>query len=302
MLSGYVISATLRPNETGLYFAIRRISRIYSVAVPAIFLSWAIDSAVTDLNIATVSHGYQLGKPWAYISLALTFSGDSWNLAEPVFSNGAYWSLNYEVWYYVAFGITTFARGAWRITALFLMLAMTGLKLWLLFPVWLGGVMVARLQQVKRLPKGQARLLVAASMTMIVFVKVYQCEQPINDFSRGLSGEMIAVSLRYSQWFLGDYLIGGLTMALVYALGSAEVRFPRFLRQPIVGLASVSFSLYLLHGPLLMLFEGLLPGHGLLTILLSLAFSLALGALIEPQKDSLRRMLTWLLGYRAARS
>ncbi len=292
VLSGYVIASTLSPDATALDFAIRRMSRIYSVAVPAIVFSWMADLAVSRIDPALLTHGYQLAKPWIYVGLALTFSGDSWALGESLFSNGAYWSLNYEVWYYVAFGVFAFARGAWRVVGFLLVLALTGPKLWLLFPIWLGGAMVSRLQQVRPLSIGPARLCVAASIALLWVAKVWQWEQAINGFMGDLTGGWGGWHmLRFSQWFLGDHLIGGLTMVLVYALGSAEFRIPPLLRRPIVGLASVSFSLYLLHGPLIVLFESLLPGQGWATIVLTLACSLGLGALIEPQRTRVRRML-----------
>jgi peptidoglycan/LPS O-acetylase OafA/YrhL len=311
VLSGYVICATLSRNGTALDYGIKRASRIYSVAAPAVLLTLLIDLIIRYLHLpAPPAHyaAYQLDKPWLYTAIALTFSGHFWGLAEPAFSNGPYWSLDYEVWYYVAFGIAVFAQGFWRWAGLLLVLAIMGPNIWLLLPIWLSGVAVCRLQQSRPLPRSYARMMVAASIALFLVVKTWQLEDAINAEAQSLIATWFAFPpdqcaagrcpvLKFSRWFLGDYLVGILTMALIYALGSADLRFPRFLQQPIVGLAKLSFSLYLMHYPLLKLLGALFP-HGWVAIFLSLGSALAFGAVFEPQKDRLRRLLTLLLARR----
>ena len=45
VLSGYLIAATVRAGDTAIDYAIKRASRVYSVAVPAVLLTMAIDIA-----------------------------------------------------------------------------------------------------------------------------------------------------------------------------------------------------------------------------------------------------------------
>jgi peptidoglycan/LPS O-acetylase OafA/YrhL len=55
--------------------------------------------------------------------------------------NLPYWSLGFEVWYYLIFGLAIFGSPpAWRWVAAFVALAVAGPKIELLFPIWLLGV------------------------------------------------------------------------------------------------------------------------------------------------------------------
>jgi peptidoglycan/LPS O-acetylase OafA/YrhL len=295
VLSGYVIAASVRPGMTGLEYATKRAARIYSVAIPALVLTLLIDLSARHWHLASTGPAYELNRPWLYGLISLVFAGDFWTLGVPAFSNNPYWSLDYEVWYYVAFGVAVFARGAWRWAGLCLVLALMGPKLWLLFPIWLGGAALLRLQQARPLPRPAARIVAATAIIAILLVKALHIEDPLNAFGEGL----IDFPLRFSQWYLGDSFVGVLAMALVYALGSAEIAFPPAVQRPIVSLAKTSFSLYLVHYPLLMLFAALLPGQGGAAILLALGGSLCFGATFEHRNELLRRTLTMMLSSRS---
>ncbi len=210
---------------------------------------------------------------------------------ESAFSNGPYWSLGYEVWYYAIFGIAVFARGSLRWIGLALVLAGVGPKLWALFPIWLGGVAVCRWQQSGIPPRAWARAMVAVSILLLSMVKVFQWEQILNLFAAGIMDATVRMPNGFSNLFLGDYLVGGLVMVLIYGLGGAEFVFPSWPRRLIAGLAHLSFGLYLVHVPLLRFFGGLLPGREWLAILLALGCALGFSALCEPQKDRIRRLV-----------
>ncbi len=58
VLSGYVISATLRPGGTALDYGIKRAARIYSVAIPAVLLTWGLDLLARRLGLPGTSTDY----------------------------------------------------------------------------------------------------------------------------------------------------------------------------------------------------------------------------------------------------
>ena len=290
VLSGYVIAATLRPGKTAVDYGIKRASRIYSVAVPAVLLTMAIDFGARHWGLPTPAPAYQLQRPLPYAGLALLFGSDLWTLAEPVFSNEPFWSLDCEVWYYVAFGVMVFGRGVRRWAGLLLVLAIMGPKLWFLFPIWLGGVAVLWAQRRWTLEQGTAGAVAVGAVLVILALKAFHIEDPINAAGAALATHLPPMNLRFSQWFLGDWLLGVVTMALVFALRTVNVSYKRPLQRFISQGARLSFGLYLMHFPLLELFGALLPGP--LAVILALLAALSFAAVFEPQKDRLRRLLT----------
>ena len=295
VLSGYVISATLPRNGSALDYGIRRVSRIQSVAIPAVLLTWTLGLAASHLALPGADDNYQLNKPWIYVPLALTFSGDLWGFAEPAFSNVPYWSLNYEVWYYVAFGIAVYTDGIRRWIGLLLVMTIMGPKLRLLFPISLGGVAVSSLQRSVPLSRCPARIMVVGAIGVFLILKFLHWEDSINELLALIVDGGVIRGLRFSQWFLGDYGVAILSMALVYALGSSEFRLPDAWNAPIVAFTNVSFSLYLVHYPLLIFFGGLLPDQRAVATLLSLGVAIGFGIVFEPRKTLVRRMLTALV-------
>jgi peptidoglycan/LPS O-acetylase OafA/YrhL len=125
-------------------------------------------------------------------------------------------------------------------------------------------------------------------------------EDLLNAPMANLRDSNVWFSLGFSNLFVGDYLVGGLTMILVYALGGAEFEIAPLPRRLIVGTAQLSFGLYLVHYPLLRFFGFLLAGSGWLAVLISLGCALAFAAVCEPQKDCIRRFLDKSLARRPA--
>src|SRR6185295_17400011 len=75
------------------------------------------------------------------ILLSLLFLNQSWNLTVTPLSNGPYWSLCYEVWYYVIFGIIAFdANRPRRTLLLFAACLIAGPRILLMSTVWFVGV------------------------------------------------------------------------------------------------------------------------------------------------------------------
>ena len=141
VLSGLVIAtAAARPSETWKQYAVARMSRIYSVAIPAIILCYTLkagakflepDSPGSDWSPAELSPSMPIG--------ALLFLLQSWDYHELPW-NAPYWSLCYEVWYYVIFGFILFIRSAkLGIVAALLAALIAGPAIMILFPCGFSG-------------------------------------------------------------------------------------------------------------------------------------------------------------------
>jgi len=143
VLSGLVICATAtRPGETWITYLTARASRIYSVAIPAVVLSFGLQAIAAFLE-----PGHSQPEPSADVFLplsALLFILQSWH-PQALPWNGPYWSLCYEVWYYIIFGILLFVRNSgWRNAVAACAALIAGPAILLLFPIWLMGVWIVQ--------------------------------------------------------------------------------------------------------------------------------------------------------------
>jgi peptidoglycan/LPS O-acetylase OafA/YrhL len=293
VLSGYMIAhAAHQPGVDLRSYFQHRAARILSVALPALLLSALVapfagttpihSSGPMDLSPAAF---------WGRIVASLLFIGQSWNLTLSPPYNQPYWSLCYEVWYYVMYGAWLFAPRRWRWPALLLAALCAGPKILLLAPVWLMGV--ATWHWRKRLPADAALLFFLGFM--LAGLLLFWFDVSVLLRNRLLLHWPSAVQqLHESAMFIGDILMG-LTVAGNF-LGAAtlgERLRPLFcVERPVRFAASYSFSIYLYHMPLAVL---LWNGFGLrsplqMAVVLA-AMLLTLGLLTEHQLPLCRRVM-----------
>ena len=79
--------------------------------------------------------------------LAVTFTGHAGPLNEPAFGNAMYWSLDYEVWYYMIFAAAVFYSGRKRLLLVSALVLLSGPRVALLMSMWLLGVFIYRATQ-----------------------------------------------------------------------------------------------------------------------------------------------------------
>ena len=141
VLSGFVISfVTFGKKEDCRSYVVNRLSRIYSVALPAIILTLFLYYLGHWINPdAFVRLDERLIDPFLTTLAALFFVNQSW-VGITVFSNMPYWSLGYEVLYYAFFGILVFTQGLKRSTLLLILLLIMGPSIVLYLPIWFMGV------------------------------------------------------------------------------------------------------------------------------------------------------------------
>jgi peptidoglycan/LPS O-acetylase OafA/YrhL len=297
VLSGFVIAWAARRDGSPRDYTLNRAARIYSVALPALALTWTTDSFLIQYYPGTLHTIYQHVAIWKYLPLFLTFSTDFWFLAEDALSNIPYWSLCYEVWYYILFGVFMFARGAWRWIIMIACLLIMGPRLWLLWPIWLAGACLHRLPP---LPVRHSRLLLLLSLAGLLAAKASGVEAVLNGLVDQLTGGFASSHLRYSQFFAGDYLVATMIALAIHAARGAELAGLARIRKPIAAAASITFSMYLVHYPLFLFFGALFPRQALTIGLLSLAVIVVFGLVFERNKALLRRVLAALWPLRPA--
>ncbi|QOY93128.1 acyltransferase [Massilia sp. UMI-21] len=304
VLSGYVIAATTdRQRLSGRAYAAARLSRVYSVALPVLLLALASALAVRAFTDIAPPRAYMLDKAYLYLLLHLLFLGQHWTLAEVPSYLVPYWSLGYEAWYYLLFGLACYLRGARRAVLVALTLALMGYKLWLLLPVWLAGAWLSRGDRGPRLGQGVARGGWLATLLLFGAWVALDLEAPLR--AAGIAcWPFPSLPLGSADRFLGDYLVGAIVLANFAC--ARDAGFTALLRiAPAVRLlASYTFTLYLSHALVIRLWLTFYPhqrtaGADLLALATLIgATTFALGAVTERRRHVARALFARLLAPR----
>ena len=263
VMSGFIVytSTAARRGDFRAY-VVARASRVYSVALPAVVFSVGLALAMGLLAPSLKSSI----SSWREFSLAdivasLLFLNQSWSMTTDVPLNGPYWSLCYEVWYYIAFGVYFFAGSRMRWPLLALVGVVCGPAIAVLFPLWcVGAWLAARRKRLPPLGQSTAWLIFIGGPLLIVAINLTQLDRIVAHyyFERVPGFWRLAVS----QGFITDYLIGLAVVGHLHAFSSLHTDFcAAFERRRVVlaQLAAFSFTLYLFHRPILELLGALLP-------------------------------------------
>jgi len=294
VLSGYVIAYVIDTRERSVEaYSAARAARVLSVAVPAVLLTFLLDTVGRTLrpDLYGLWWGYQTdGQLWQFLS-ALLFIGRLWYMEVGVGSNLPYWSLHYEVWYYIIFAGLVFAPKRWRVPAVIGLLLLVGPPIVVLFPVWLMGVVAYRISA-----SGQLGPVTGAFLALACLVLLFLLE-----FAKLRYGQLPSMSVQPRM--TNDYVVGLLFSAHLVGVQAAARRIPpvpAFLEAPIRWLAGATFTIYLLHLPVSQFLTTVVPwppdawqtrlvifGGGLVIL-----FAIAAGT--ERRKDIWRRGIGWV--------
>jgi len=294
VLSGFVIAYVVdgKEVEAGSY-ALNRAARIYSVAVPALALTVLVDMAGRWFTPASyVAANWGTWKEPIRAVLGLTFMNQLWEWNLGVGSNPAYWSLYYEVVYYVAFGLGFFGRTLWWWLAAAVLFMVTGTYSFALFFLWLLGFGCYRLCRTVTVGRHWARFfLFATALTWLLGECWHFSTHPawwVIPDARPMRVEDLwtfyAGGLPFAFSILG-FQFSGLSLALV----GPAVRW----------MAGATFTLYLVHCPIGTFIHALLPSDvsawgqraAIWGIVLPLVFLFA--EFTERRKDVWREAIAW---------
>jgi peptidoglycan/LPS O-acetylase OafA/YrhL len=275
VLSGYVISWCANEKEKSpLSFAINRASRIYSVALPAILLGGVV-SLFISYYTGSSEIEYPFHKPWLYLPIYLSFTGNFWHLNEVPPSNFPYWSLNYEVWYYIIFAAFFYIRMNLRWPLVLGLLLLVGPSLLQLFPLWIAGSALYFWHEKIKIGVTFARLLLALSVLAFLLVKVFALDSALDQHNL-LLWKFFPDPQSPPTQLLGDYLLGLIVVISFIAGMNSNFSFSRKIEKKIRYIASFSFSFYLFHIPIFGVFSALFPERNSITHYLAVMVSTAL--------------------------
>ena len=261
VLSGFFISGSvvrmLQSNSwTWRRYATHRLLRLWMVLVPGLFLCAAWDGLGVSLH---TTHALYFGDAANHLMRDIAdqrkvtyFVGNLFFLqgkSVPTFgSNGALWSLANEFWYYLLFPLALMAgwKGQGTTRRVLCCLLFFAICFWLrgdflaLFPIWLVGAVVSVLPRIP-LWAGVRWAVVAFYVPLVLTMAVF----------RGFFDLLIL-----------DYLLTLATGVVLWVLLSSTSKAPNnLLVNAIRVLARGSFSLYILHMPILAFLAAYLVGN-----------------------------------------
>ena len=282
LISGYLVGGKLIDRigelEAIKHYAIDRLARLWTVLVPCLLLILLMGIAVgkisparPDLFGASEFSGATLvGNLLGLQHLAVDNYGGSYSL----------WTLAHQSSYYVLFPLLLIGAGSGRTGARFgAAFAALALVLWLpasivlYASVWLLGALFSRIRlDCSRRARG---IFCAVAIGTGVYYRLF-----------GLKDDIVAASLFQDLVFCITVLLFLACMRGPVASASASAR-PQAWRRLLDGLAGFTFTLYVLHVPLIGLlrhfagsFGALSPGAGHLSPAVPMHYAVYVGALV----------------------
>lgn len=304
VLSGLVIAYAAERDGNLKTYTFNRLSRIYTVLVPALLLTLAFDALGATIRMDAHSPDYYQSHPLgAFLFRGLTLSIEWTGVAEPVRlgTNAALWSLSYEMAYYAIFGIALFLSGPLRIILILIVALLVGLPVLALMPTWLIGVFIwRRIRSGAYLPRAQALILGIAAPVAIVLAKIAGLHDLFTALTlQGFASLGAIPYLGYSDEMLWNTVLAVLIALHLFGIASlfrtAEINPRSRTIRAIRWTAGGSFSLYVVHFPVLHLLNAALPKslplYDLWLLGLTLAICFGFAALFERPLKTYRVIL-----------
>jgi peptidoglycan/LPS O-acetylase OafA/YrhL len=294
LLSGLVIRyVTVIRRGRMTDFWVDRISRVYSVVVPALVFTIVASYLAMRINPAYYmpNWGEASNRPLLRIGLNLIFMSQSWNLTFDPFSNTPFWTLSYEVFYYVFYAVAFYLVGIRRAFWLVIAAVLAGQHILLLLPLWLIGCLAQDIYQRARDPKISLRklnliflavgaggvVLFPAAVKLLIYLKGF-----VTRFFWAHHHAPINLHWAYAYYEEGlptVFLLLWMMLLFERLKVSEKAAWVQWVRL----LSEATFPLYLLHFPLYVLIVAIFPNEranapfklGMLVLCVAISASLA---------------------------
>lgn len=302
VLSGLVVSYTADLKHTDFIdYSISRLARLWSIVVPALAITLAADKIGQSIDLSQYG-ALQSLSAWKWVFLLVSnalFVNQVWGLNLSPGSNGPFWSISYEFWYYVIFGLFFYFSGRLRAALVLVAVLIAGPRIVIAFPAWVIGVGLYRL----------IKLECTANYRIGIFIWLFSLAALVVYSLADVTGcleLMFPAALAYKKWEIDfwpkTYVISIIIAVNIYGFhigfGWLENALLKC-RSVIVFVADCTFGLYLFHFPLAYLFKvlvSLVPGWRggaavLLIYSLTFIFSMVLACIAERYKAKVKSVV-----------
>jgi peptidoglycan/LPS O-acetylase OafA/YrhL len=258
VISGFVIAYTTNKKSKGYKeYIIDRLARLYSVIIPALIITFIINL----IGYFVEPSRYSLSDPTSllyYFRYVIAFFNmqQTWFFCSTIPNNTPFWSLAYEFWYYVLFGLFFYISTLrWKIISIVLCLCLIGPKIILLLPCWLIGVgayyVAVRINQ-----KANIVQLILFLASLVIFILLYfECIPTL------FEKENLGVQPLYcSANYLNDFILAVILGINIVCSNSIHLIISNtYIVAAIDYVVNGTFVLYLIHVPILVFIEIVCP-------------------------------------------
>jgi peptidoglycan/LPS O-acetylase OafA/YrhL len=297
VISGIVIAFVASEKEGDFRsFIVARLGRLWSVMVPALILTVVLDTTgraiAPEMYASSVIQpwGWNLNSLWNFFAPLLFLNKIAFASAEPG-TNGPFWSLCFEFWYYIMFGIAFYLRGAARLVLLVASAAIAGPRILELFPIWGFGLFIYFF--LKRFSSTWLRIGISGwALTSIAVFTFMLTKFKIGAFVVAMFPILNLSSIDIANW-ISHFAVGfvcAFNIAVYDSSGGLAILRTKVAERSIRFLAARSFSLYLYQAPCIFFFGAVTYGMSspilriVIVIVMSLLTILALAEVTEMRK------------------
>jgi len=246
VISGYVIAyTTSRKISTLNNYLIVRLSKLVSVVLPALVITGIIQF-ILKMYFPNILGFFVKGLSFSHYIISGVFCNEIWFYSAAPALNTPLWSLSYEFWYYIIFGLFYYRSGGFKsFVPGILACVVAGPKILLLMPIWLFGYFAYKLSPRINI-KSSIRwiivfciLLITAALIKIITPVAQLGIYPLVYANQFSTDWIIGFSIALSFWFLPLHSAGVNQIFYKAVRAGAELTFP----------------LYVLHFPLIILWN-----------------------------------------------
>jgi peptidoglycan/LPS O-acetylase OafA/YrhL len=228
------------------------------VAIPAIVITCLLDILSHELNPPFYDQHW---GPYRYIVLHLisnlVFMSQNWGTDISPLSNSPFWSLSYEAWFYLIFGLFIARRFLWAVLASVL----AGPNIMYLMLLWLMGVLSFDLVDRARTRRHVFSLFVSSAFISILLLAIFlQGSEQIASIFDGIQRAIFGTFNISPRRAREDLVVPGIIAAFVFTnfltlakLLEVGSTVPRYLVRLARLAGNFTFPLYLLHFPIFVL-------------------------------------------------
>ncbi|MFZ6814883.1 acyltransferase family protein [Undibacterium sp. Rencai35W] len=306
VLSGYVIAFTTEVKQQNLReYVVARCARIYSVALPLLLAAFFLNYLCNTYFSGASKAYYEVSKAYVYIPFHLLFLGELWNLSEVPPWLIPYWSLSYEVWYYIFFATLYYFSSYKRVLFSMLVFLVLGHKLWLLLPVWMSGVFLYHQQNKFPLRVTTARIGWGISILVFGIFEYFDADKNLTAWGEAI-WPFTSLILGSASRYLADYVVCLIVLSNFWCARYARFTLLEKFTRGIKTISSYTFTLYLAHMLVISMWLRFYrhDTNSIIDILsvsvLIALFTYLIGAMTEHKKTWFARCFDHVWGYLAA--